>query len=161
MLLLNEIFVFNFSTLKHTHSLTPTHPPKHTQLEIKGYNHKQAILLSKITDQMTGFTVDPKRFAIHKERILRSLRNFKAEQPHQHAMYYAGLLLDSLVWTKEQLAEGLEGWYRWQILNKAYASLVPRPSLTALFTAVEKTVGKLRKKIVRKGLGTRLGICNV
>ena len=37
-------------------------------------------------------------------------------------------------------------------------SLVPRPSLTAFFAAVENIVGlpQLRKKAVREGLGTRL-----
>lgn len=79
------------------------------QLEITGYHHKQSILLSKIVSKMTQFSVDPKRFDIYKEMVLRGLRNFRAEQPYSHALFYTNLLLDSVVWTKEELIEALEG----------------------------------------------------
>ena len=79
------------------------------QVEVRGYSHKQAILLSKMLSRMMQFSVDPKRFEIYKEIVLRQLRNFKAEQPYKHAMFYNALLLDSVAWTKEELAEALEG----------------------------------------------------
>ena len=40
-------------------------------------------------------------------------------------------------------------------------SLVPRPSLTAFFAAVAKSVATAAKKAVREGLGTRLGKLHV
>ena len=58
---------------------------------------------------LANFKVDPKRFSIYKEVMTRQLRDFKAEQPHRHAIYYTSILLDSHAWTKEDLAEALEG----------------------------------------------------
>ena len=60
-------------------------------------------------DKVTRFTVDPKRFTIQKEMVVRMLRNFKAEQPHQHAFYYTSVLILHPMWTKEELAQALEG----------------------------------------------------
>ena len=60
-------------------------------------------------NRLTNFTVDHKRFEIQKELLTRKLRNFKAEQPHTHAMYYVSLLMDNCVWTKEELASALDG----------------------------------------------------
>lgn len=42
------------------------------QLSIKGYNDKQHVLLSKIMDKMTNFTVDQQRFDILKEAVSHS-----------------------------------------------------------------------------------------
>lgn len=39
------------------------------QLSIKGYNHKQPVLLKKIFERMANFQVDPKRFPLIKERV--------------------------------------------------------------------------------------------
>ena len=60
-------------------------------------------------NNLANFKVDPKRFAVYKEIMSRQLKDFKAEQPHQHAIYYTSILLDSHTWTKEDLAEALEG----------------------------------------------------
>lgn len=40
---------------------------------------------------------------------MRSLTNFRAEQPHQHAMYYLRLLMTEVAWTKDELKEALDG----------------------------------------------------
>ncbi len=73
-----------------------------------GYHHKQAILLSKLMKKMTHFVVDAKRFEIFKEIISRNLKNFRAEQPHTHAMYFCNVILESCAWTREELAEAIE-----------------------------------------------------
>merc|ERR1711962_872943 len=52
---------------------------------------------------MTSFTVDPKRFEILKDAYVRALKNFNADQPHQHVVYYTSLLLAEHAWTKEDL----------------------------------------------------------
>lgn len=39
----------------------------------------------------------------------RGLKNFKAEQPHQHAIYYASVVLSEQLWTKDELLEALDG----------------------------------------------------
>uniref|UniRef100_A0A646QDK3 Insulin-degrading enzyme n=1 Tax=Hemiscolopendra marginata TaxID=943146 RepID=A0A646QDK3_9MYRI len=77
-------------------------------LYIKGYNDKQHILLGKIMDILTNFEIDPKRFDILKEAYIRGLKNFQAEQPHQHAVYYSSVLLAEHAWTKEELLEATD-----------------------------------------------------
>lgn len=42
-------------------------------------------------------------------QYMRSLNNFRAEQPHQHAMYYLRLLMTEVAWTKDELKEALDG----------------------------------------------------
>ena len=41
----------------------------------------------------------------------RSLSNFNAEQPHQHAIYYMFMLMNEQFWSKDQLLEAVEGLY--------------------------------------------------
>ncbi|XP_076104390.1 insulin-degrading enzyme-like isoform X1 [Mytilus galloprovincialis] len=72
---------------------------------IGGYNQKQKVLLAKILEKMTTFKVDPKRFEIYKEMYTRSLKNFSAEQPHQHAIYYTSVLMSEFMWTKDELLQ--------------------------------------------------------
>lgn len=79
------------------------------KVKIAGFRHKQSILLSKIMDKMTRFTVDQRRFAVHKENLARQLKNFKANQPYKHALYYMGVLLVQPCWTKEEMEEAVEG----------------------------------------------------
>ncbi|XP_062286623.1 insulin-degrading enzyme isoform X2 [Scomber scombrus] len=77
-------------------------------LSVKGYSDKQYILLKKIIEKMATFEVNEKRFDIIKEAYMRSLNNFRAEQPHQHAMYYLRLLMTEVAWTKDELREALD-----------------------------------------------------
>ncbi|XP_021361137.1 insulin-degrading enzyme-like isoform X2 [Mizuhopecten yessoensis] len=77
-------------------------------LAVGGYNEKQDVLLRKIMEKLTTFKVDPKRFAIFKEMYARSMRNFQAEQPHRHAIYYTNILMSEVKWTNEELMHALE-----------------------------------------------------
>ncbi|XP_075072253.1 insulin-degrading enzyme isoform X1 [Mixophyes fleayi] len=77
-------------------------------LSVKGYNDKQHILLKKIIEKMATFEIDEKRFEINKEAYMRSLNNFRAEQPHKHAMYYLRLLMTEVAWTKDELRDALD-----------------------------------------------------
>jgi insulysin len=77
-------------------------------LALKGYNEKQGVLLDKIMEKLAGFTVDEKRFHVLKEAYARGLKNFQAEQPHQHAVYYNSVVLSERVWHKEELMSALE-----------------------------------------------------
>ncbi|XP_021926557.1 insulin-degrading enzyme isoform X2 [Zootermopsis nevadensis] len=72
-------------------------------LGIGGYNSKQHVLLDKIMEKLTNFKIDSKRFEILKENYVRGLKNFEAEQPYQHAVYYLAVLLAEQAWTKEEL----------------------------------------------------------
>jgi len=77
-------------------------------LGIRGYNDKQNILLDKLINKMVTFEIDPKRYEIIKEKYHRALVNFKADQPHQHAIYYTSVLMAEQMWTKEELLKSLE-----------------------------------------------------
>jgi len=43
------------------------------------------------------------------KQFVRSLKNFRAEQPHQHAVYYTNALAAEQFWTKDELLEATEG----------------------------------------------------
>ncbi|GLV31928.1 Insulin degrading metalloproteinase [Carabus blaptoides fortunei] len=77
-------------------------------LGVGGYSSKQHVLLDKIMDKLTNFKIDPKRFEILKENYVRTLKNFAAEQPYQHAVYYLAVLLTEHSWTKQELLEATE-----------------------------------------------------
>ncbi|KAK8776827.1 hypothetical protein V5799_029833 [Amblyomma americanum] len=78
-------------------------------LSIRGYNDKQHVLLAKIMDKMTNFVVDQQRFDILREAYVRGLKNFTAEPPHQHAVYYTYMLLAQKVWSHNEMLEATEG----------------------------------------------------
>ncbi|XP_077499143.1 insulin degrading metalloproteinase isoform X1 [Amblyomma americanum] len=77
-------------------------------LSIRGYNDKQHVLLAKIMDKMTNFVVDQQRFDILREAYVRGLKNFTAEPPHQHAVYYTYMLLAQKVWSHNEMLEATE-----------------------------------------------------
>ncbi|XP_063697164.1 insulin-degrading enzyme [Culicoides brevitarsis] len=75
---------------------------------ISGYSEKQGILLEKVLENLFNFKIDPQRFEIIKEKYIRGLKNFKAEQPYSHAIYYLALMLTEVSWTKTELLEATE-----------------------------------------------------
>ncbi|XP_042894803.1 insulin-degrading enzyme isoform X2 [Parasteatoda tepidariorum] len=77
-------------------------------LNIKGYTDKQHILLQKVMDKLTDLNFDQKRFDILKERLRRELKNFDAQQPHQHAMFYTSLIISEKIWSNEELLNCLD-----------------------------------------------------
>ncbi|KAK0161382.1 hypothetical protein PV327_009858 [Microctonus hyperodae] len=106
-------------------------------LVIGGYHDKNQIFLRKIMDKMVNFTIDKQRFNILKENYIRSLKNFEAEQPYQHAVYYLAVLLAEQVWTKDELLdasryitiERLEEFVP-QLLHKMYIECLVHGNLT-------------------------------
>ncbi|XP_014470958.1 PREDICTED: insulin-degrading enzyme isoform X1 [Dinoponera quadriceps] len=74
-------------------------------LSIFGYDDKQHLLLEKIVDRMLNLKINPERFEILKEDYIRDLKNFAAEQPYHHAIYYLALLLAEQAWTKNELLD--------------------------------------------------------
>ncbi|XP_071947721.1 insulin-degrading enzyme-like [Antedon mediterranea] len=77
-------------------------------LNISGYNDKQDILLKKVLEKLTNLQIDVNRFEVLKEMYSRMLKNFSAEQPHQHAVYYTTVLMSELAWTKDELSNSME-----------------------------------------------------
>lgn len=78
------------------------------QVSIGGYSHKQHILLEKVLDNLYNFKIDEKRFDILKEQYVRNLKNYNAEQPYQHAVYYLALLLTEQAWSKQELIDAAD-----------------------------------------------------
>ncbi|XP_052772336.1 insulin-degrading enzyme-like [Mya arenaria] len=77
-------------------------------LSVKGYNDKLDVLLMRVLEKMVTFEIDPKRYDIIKELYGRSLRNFDAEQPHQHAVYFTNVVMSEQLWTQEELLDSLQ-----------------------------------------------------
>ena len=73
-----------------------------------GYNEKQCVLLDKIVARMVDFKVNEERFKVLKESYQRGLKNFAAEQPHQHAIYYNTALLAERQWLKSDYLEEMD-----------------------------------------------------
>ena len=76
-------------------------------LYLRGYSQKQVVLLEKVLEAMVSFKPNPDRFMVLKENYERGLKNFRMEQPHQHAVYYDSLLLAQQAWEKQELLDAL------------------------------------------------------
>lgn len=106
-------------------------------LSVKGYSDKQDTFMLKILERMTNFTVDPLRYAILKEKLERSLHNFRAEQPHHHAVYYTSYILEELAWSNSELLDAMaditeEGFRKFivDMLKKVYIEVLFHGNLT-------------------------------
>ncbi|CAD5115557.1 DgyrCDS4521 [Dimorphilus gyrociliatus] len=91
------------------------------KLSVKGYSDKQHVLLEKILKKMVSFEVNVDRFNILKELYIRSLRNFEAEQPHQHAIYYLSALTTEVFWEKSELLAVAD-----QVTSEALQAFIPK-----------------------------------
>lgn len=94
------------------------------QITIRGYDDKQVVLLEKLLIHLFDFEASEKRFDILKEEYKRNLKNFHAEQPYQHSMYYLTLLLTENVWSNGELLDAVECKYvfdvKWTIIVLIY-----------------------------------------
>lgn len=81
------------------------------QVSIRGYDDKQVILLEKLLCHLFDFKANEKRFDILKEEYHRNLKNFSAEQPYQHSIYFLTLLLTENVWSNSELLDAIECMY--------------------------------------------------
>lgn len=75
---------------------------------MNSYSHKQEVFLKLVLDELFTFKMDEKRFEDLKEEAIRSLKNFKSDQPYNHAIYYLSLLLTEPAWSKSELLEAMQ-----------------------------------------------------
>ncbi|XP_021623125.1 insulin-degrading enzyme-like 1, peroxisomal isoform X2 [Manihot esculenta] len=68
------------------------------QVTVVGYNHKLRILLEAVIEKIAKFKVNPERFSVIKEMVIKEYENFKFQQPYQQAMYYCSLILQNQAW---------------------------------------------------------------
>ncbi|CAF1601723.1 unnamed protein product, partial [Didymodactylos carnosus] len=78
-------------------------------LTIHGFNHKILTLLNKIVERMVNIKVDKQRFEILKEKVKRSLQNFRRDVPYQQAMFGITYLTAEHLWNKEELLSCIDG----------------------------------------------------
>ncbi|CAO1620783.1 unnamed protein product [Sympodiomycopsis kandeliae] len=71
-------------------------------ISVDGYNDKLPVLLSYILKAVRSFQVDPSRFEIIKDQVVRLYENFRLEAPYQHANYYTTYLTTERMWTPEE-----------------------------------------------------------
>jgi len=57
------------------------------------------------------------------QQYVRNLKNFRAEQPHQHAVYYTNALAAEQFWTKDELLEATEGSSFERVIKESHRQL--------------------------------------
>lgn len=87
------------------------------QLAIRGYSHKQPILLEKILQRIANLVISIERFDVLKEKVLflannfldilyqaaRTYKNFKLGQPYTHALYHVSLAIEERRWNNDEV----------------------------------------------------------
>ncbi|KDP26057.1 hypothetical protein JCGZ_21090 [Jatropha curcas] len=68
------------------------------QVTVVGYNHKLRILLETVMEKIAKFEVNPDRFPVIKEMVIKEYENLKFQQPYQQAMYHCSLILENQGW---------------------------------------------------------------
>ena len=72
-------------------------------IEVHGYNDKMPVLLEKLLRCMREFEIQPDRFQIVKERLLRGHRNHEFMVPYQQVPEYTRWLGSERTWINEDL----------------------------------------------------------
>jgi insulysin len=78
-------------------------------VEVSGYSDKQLTLLETVLDHLTGAAIDPTRFAILRDELVRSWGNYREERPYTQAYGALNYLLLSNRWPPEMLISAIEG----------------------------------------------------
>ncbi|MCJ1266561.1 Insulinase (Peptidase M16) [Lobaria immixta] len=75
-------------------------------IDVGGYSDKMSVLLEKVLESMRNLKVEPDRFRIVKERVLRGYRNWDFQQPYRQVGDFTSWLGREKGWINEQyLAE--------------------------------------------------------
>jgi secreted Zn-dependent insulinase-like peptidase len=77
------------------------------ELAVNGYSDKQIELLEVVLDGVTGLVVDPARFAVIRDRLLRDWQNYREERPYTQTLGAVNYLLLSDAWPPEALRASL------------------------------------------------------
>ena len=77
-------------------------------VEVSGYNDKISVLLEKVLHTMRSLTVDPARFKIIKERLLRGFRNWDYQQPYSQIGEFTRWLKTPVGWINAEYVAALD-----------------------------------------------------
>ena len=89
----------NYELYKHLRGIT---------VRISGYSDKQAVLLSRVVDALAKPVIDPRRFAIARDELVRDLKNVELETPYRQTTSEINKLLLRPYWTEEERLAALE-----------------------------------------------------
>ena len=78
------------------------------QITCKGYNDKLLVLAEKVFRRAVALSIDDERFAIAKEKVTRSYKNCKFEQPYQTAMYESALTMEHHRWHVDEYLDVID-----------------------------------------------------
>ena len=78
------------------------------EIQVSGYSDEQLTLLQTVLDRFTTLQVDPERFALFKDELLREWSNYRDERPYSQTYGALGYLLLSSRWPPEALTAALE-----------------------------------------------------
>jgi secreted Zn-dependent insulinase-like peptidase len=79
------------------------------EVAVSGYSDKQLTLLATVLDALTSTEIDPDRFALLRDELVRDWHNYRDERPYSQAYGALSYLLLSSRWPPELLIEALEG----------------------------------------------------
>jgi insulysin len=78
------------------------------EIGVMGYNDKMSVLLEKVMVSMRDLVVNPDRFHISKDRLIRLYRNSEYQHPYSQIMEYTRHLTVDKTWISEQILAELE-----------------------------------------------------
>ena len=94
----------------NAYTYTRTHAHAHTCTRKTKTNHRLLLRLHTLSCLLykTKWNNNNNKVTIAKERVIRSLENFKVERPDSHAAHYTRLLTAPHRWTKPALLQAAE-----------------------------------------------------
>jgi len=78
-------------------------PPKGFRVSIGGYDDKQLVLLEEVIKRLVNLEIDPDRFEVLKQELVRDLVNSKRERPFSQSRQRLQDELLSTSWTADQM----------------------------------------------------------
>jgi len=78
------------------------------ELRVSGYSEKQLPFLESLLDALTSTEIDPARFAVLRDQLVREWRNSRDDPPYLQTFQAIGYLLLSNRWPPELLIPALE-----------------------------------------------------
>lgn len=78
------------------------------EVKISGYSDKQLTLLGTVLDALTDTAVDPERFEVLRQELIRDWRNYREDRPYSQAYGALGYLMLSNRWPPDMLVAELE-----------------------------------------------------
>ncbi|MCZ6853243.1 MAG: insulinase family protein, partial [Gammaproteobacteria bacterium] len=83
--------------------------PAGFRISLAGYNDKQSVLLSNVLQAFVNLEIDPDRFVLYKDELIRRWLNFQHQRPYTQTNATLNHLLLSNSWPSTELAATLQG----------------------------------------------------